>query len=361
MSLLQGYDPVKVKEALQNDDFEDRERFKTPGEYLVRLITVPYREEVIFYPALVHDEDTNSIEPAWRAVRVDPRRQGILDQLAVFERNLRQARGQKAESQFDRSKKWVFAGFNRADEEPVVRIFELNWTCMQRLEELAQLADLKDSTKLRHGPYFAWDAVITKKVDPSKSPRYGTSWSLDVYEAPFQSKIPISVHQKGISADDMESFFSDEELAAIKESSVDLAKETAALSDEEILEVLAKAPINLGFERNGTPVFQDKDSLAQKIEEIGLSQLPASERPALPANESPSISPEMDSKAEAAIPTESEVVEEPAAEEPVEEPAKTKVKKEESEVEEPAAEVVEEPAAEEKPKARKRRPSWTES
>ena len=136
------YNPEQVKKALYgNSSFEDHVTFKEPGEYLVRFVTAPYKVERIFYPTMVFDDEIQELKQAWKVIRRNPEEGCIIDELATYEHSLKAARSQRKSSALDPARRWFLAGFQRPDEPPVLKVFEIPYSILKRLYTLAEQTD----------------------------------------------------------------------------------------------------------------------------------------------------------------------------------------------------------------------------
>ena len=250
------------------------------GDNVHRVLFGPVKISLQYYPTLIEDETTGEMVQRMKVIRRG--NAGTpLDTLASLEKRIRTGRGeQNASSSLNPSNKWLYLVMEKnGDDYPSVKIAEYPYTVYKKLIELEAAVSTKDSSKLRHGLIFMWDAIITKNVDKSKGIRFGTSYDVQVDpENSFSGKVPVS-YLGASTAElgeklDLEKFFTEDEYAAIKAATIDLEKEGAPHTAEEIQQLLSDFPIYLGATNpDGSYRFPSIEQFQQQLEKMGIDFL----------------------------------------------------------------------------------------
>tara|TARA_R100000008_G_C3586267_1_gene172576 strand:+ start:3324 stop:4331 length:1008 start_codon:yes stop_codon:yes gene_type:complete len=292
------------------------------GDNVHRVLFGPVKISLQYYPTLVEDATTGEMVQRMKVIRRG--NAGTpLDTLSSLEKRIRTGRGeQNASSSLNPSNKWLYLVMDKNDEDyPSVKIAEYPYTVYKKLIELEAAVSTKDSSKLRHGLIFMWDAIITKNVDKSKGIRFGTSYDVTVDpENDFSGKVPVS-YLGASTAElgeklDLAKFFTEDEYAVIQAAELDLEKEGAPHTAEEVKQLLADFPIYLGATNpDGSYRFPSIEQFQEQLEKMGIDFLSGEAN--APQLESPKTDP-------VEIPT---TKAEPVAEEVTEE-APTKVDEE---------------------------------
>ena len=164
------------------------------GDNVHRVLFGPVKISLQYYPTLVEDPTTGEMVQRMKVIRRG--NAGTpLDTLSSLEKRIRTGRGeQNASSSLNPSNKWLYLVMDKNDEDyPSVKIAEYPYTVYKKLIELEAAVSIKDSSKLRNGLIFMWDAIITKSVDKAKGIRFGTSYDAQVDpENTFSGKVPVS-------------------------------------------------------------------------------------------------------------------------------------------------------------------------
>lgn len=306
------------------------------GDNVHRVLFGPVKISLQYYPTLVEDEMTGEMVQKMKVLR-RPTSGTPLDTLSSLEKRIRSQRGeQNAGSSLNPSTKWLYLVMDKNDSDyPAVKIVEYPYTVYKKLIELEAAHSVKDSSKLRHGLIFMWDAIITKSVDKSKGIRFGTSYDVTVDpENSFSGKVPVS-YLGASTADlgeklDLEKFFKSEEYEVIKASELDLEKEGEPHTQEEIKQLLADFPIYLGATNpDGSYRFPSIEKFQEQLGKMGIDFLSgegdqpklvgSTEKPAARKVEIPTSKAEPVADKVEVEEAEAEVVEETKAEEPAKE------------------------------------------
>jgi len=268
--------PQRLLDKVQGDNFE-RTRLEE-GENNHRILFGPVKVAQIYYPSLVKDPETQELKQKMKVI-TRPDSGSPLDSLASLDERIRRTRGEeRPRSSLRPSSKWLYLVIDKNSKEyPKVTIAEYPFTVYDQITKLEQSVSNKNPDKLRYGLIFMWDAIITKTVDKSKPKQYGTSYNVEVDpENPYAGKIPrgylgrtsAELAKHGVN---VEQFFTEEELKAIKDSDFDLEKIAAPDTWDQMLEKLNKFPIYLGAsDRGGHPRFPQLEEFVTQAQESNI-------------------------------------------------------------------------------------------
>jgi len=250
------------------------------GDNVHRVLFGPVKISLQYYPTLVEDETTGEMVQRMKVIRRGSAGTP-LDTLSSLEKRIRTGRGeQNASSSLNPSSKWLYLVMDKNDDDyPSVKIAEYPYTVYKKLIELEAAVSIKDSSKLRNGLIFMWDAIITKSVDKSKGIRFGTSYDAQVDpENTFSGKVPVS-YLGASTAElgeklDLEKFFTPEEYAVIQAAELDLEKEGAPHTAEEVKQLLTDFPIYLGATNpDGSYRFPSVEQFQEQLTKMGIDFL----------------------------------------------------------------------------------------
>jgi hypothetical protein len=288
---------IEKTSTLNADDFVT---ISKPGEYLHRVLAGGQSVESVFYPTLTFDEDDQNLKQVTKVLKRDSTNGSkILDWLAKIDLAIRKNNmsphidSKNVRSQFAPSKKWLYLIFDRANPDIVVKIAQYPWSVAKKLNELQAKLEISDPTKLRYGPTFVWDAIITHKYDPNKK---GPEWQKHSYEvevAPnskFNGVFPAIILDNRRYPNPMnaiknkEIVLKEEEWNAINNCSHNMDEILKPNSEEEILEQLTgKYPIYLEGTRDNVSIFPDPKALLSEMQESGYkAMISTMEHPQLP-------------------------------------------------------------------------------
>jgi len=270
--------PKEFKDQLFNL-FKDRVR-PSDGPNIHRILFGPVQIQTVFYPTREVDRETGELKSTKHAIVV-PRSGSIFDELAAMDKRIKFALGEKnPDSTFTPNQSFLYLVFNRAEAESIVRVGEYKYSVVKQFIEKEEAVSTKDKTKLMYGPIFSWDAIIDKKVDPSKPKKFGVKYEVSVNPeaCPLMGQIPIewlSLSIKEFFAHvERDVVFTDEEVEAIQSCEIDLHSVAKARSSEEILELLQKFPIDLNANTpEGKLVFPAPKEFLLRLEELSINYL----------------------------------------------------------------------------------------
>lgn len=268
--------PEDLKQDAQKGAYEEVVR-PVLGDNKYRFLYGPLKVKTVFYPSIYTDPNTNEVKSIRKGVNV-PDSGSIFDQLAALDKTIRASMGEeKPRSPFVPSTKFLYLGFNRAEPQVKVRIIEVKRTVMEGLIKLEDARSTRDSSKLRYGPIFSWDAIVTKSQDPNKPKEIGTKYSVQVdpESMPLSGQIPVE-WLKLSPADffgkvDKLKVFTEEELDIIHATDLDLREHGKSKSNEEIVADFQKFPIDFtAVNSDGSYVFPNPNEFMVKLKEMGI-------------------------------------------------------------------------------------------
>ena len=306
---------IKVGQGSSTDEIRNEEttgfvsigRFSDEGEYIHRALAGPKRKESIIYPTFYQDYETGALQETFNTITLVPGTRSILDKLAAIERKVQHNNGIERDdirAQFSRSYRYVWLILSRTQKDsegkPYLGPWEYPARISKKLTEYNCAVDTKDKTKLRYGLFYTFDHIVKKYYDQKVMKKTGgnkqfaTRYSIDIDPncTPMAGKLPIDLldaeYQKA-HADKINELltkvFTDEELELIEASEYDLDTLVKPVqSDEEIMEILEKFPINWNAkDPSGNDVFKYKEELFEEAQEFAGRLLENySDTPALP-------------------------------------------------------------------------------
>jgi len=248
------------------------------GENIHRVLFGPVKTSLLYYPTLVEDDD-GVMQQRMRVIKRPPTGCS-LDVLASLDRRIRASRGEKnSKSSLDPSTKWLYMVMDKgAEGYPRVQMIEYPYTVYKKLIELESAVATKDSSKLRHGLVFMWDAIITKSIDKSKGIQFGTSYDVTVDpDNKYTGKVPVSylgMPEEIKEKIEFNKFFTDAEYAAIQDCSIDLEQEGQPDDADLIAQKLAENPIYLGATNpDGSYRFPSVEKFQEQLDKLGIGYL----------------------------------------------------------------------------------------
>ena len=267
---------VVMSTLLERVDIKD-------GSNQHRVLAGPFLERRVYWPTLVEEE--GKMVSKMRSAIVPKEGSQIFDTLASIEREIRTEIGEEnPKSQFHPSNLYLYLIFDRADDEPVVRVGAYKWSVYQRLEEIQNEISTKDPSMLKNGLIFMYDVIIKKIVGDTKRRQFTTKYSVDPDSEnnKFMGQIPKELlkytadelHATLEENDLYKEIFTDEEMKAIKESTIDLEKATKPMSEEEIRNKLRENPIDLSAKNmQGMNYFPQTPRLMKVLNSMELKYL----------------------------------------------------------------------------------------
>jgi len=154
-------------------------RFKEFGEYHHRCLLGPKRRESVTYPTFKQEYETQQLVPSYHTIVLPPQSSGvktIVDTLAGIERKLASDHnaGKDVMPQFKRNTRYIYVVISRDltnGDKPWMGAWEYPSTVSKEITGFQAEVSTRDKSKLRFGPYWTWDVIITKKVDEELASR----------------------------------------------------------------------------------------------------------------------------------------------------------------------------------------------
>jgi len=272
-----------------------------PGKYLVRIIGDLNRLVSRFIPTVSIDAETGKSKAGWKVIRGEHL---LLDTIESADFQVRKEYFLKvavhqnqeiderkiewqARSRLASSKRWMIAAFDRADgDNPIVKRLAMPWKVWKGVTEKQTMEDPTKPGFLLNGPLYAFDVLINHTRDDDKpgNEAFKHDYSVEVVSRPFQGQFPISFLEEAPTAEVLNACFTPAEMQAMETTTVNLQKETAPHTEDEIRDIFRKYPINLGLMENGTPVFLYPDRLAQTLDDLEIPYVLPGGRVSIPAN-----------------------------------------------------------------------------
>lgn len=258
------------------------------GKVKVRLLAGPFIRKLVWYPTIARSNDTGLMEFSGRTFITDPNSvTHFFSPLAKAEKLLLKEAGRDNDSpKLNPHKTFLYVGIVRGQEKLQYSVIELKYTTQDALEKLEKAESQSQPGKLKWGPYFLYDLIIRKEVDPKKSKKAGTTYHLSIADEEFlftngiANQIPIGTSRPEVQAKYRElidkSFYPvDNEFSKTADGGNEafLAKVAEAEkvrtpnTDAEILQLLEQFPLNLFAVQDNKFVFCNPHKLFTQIQE----------------------------------------------------------------------------------------------
>jgi len=297
---------ITKKEAAQEEEQSSGliGRFKDLGEYRHRCLYGPKRRETVVYPTWRKNLETNEMMPSWNTVILPPSTSGfrsLFDSFSAIDKTIQSKKGldrSSISSPFNRTKRFIYIVLSRDIEvESGIWIgpWEYTTTVSKEIMKIQEEISTKDKTKLRFGPYWTYDIVINKYLDDelyrrTKSKQRSTRYSVSVDPESMNlaGKVPADIiddpsfaeNNPELVQDLYKACFTPDELEIISSYEHSLEDFVRPVTtNEEIMGILEKFPINLDATRETEPIFKFKDELKEEISKFGDRLLAEYETP----------------------------------------------------------------------------------
>jgi hypothetical protein len=253
---------------------------KKPNEYVHRVLGGGVAVETVYYPYRFENEDTGEEEVKWKVLKRSPTDGSkVLDAL------------HSADSQFRPDRKWLFLVIDKSDATPEIKVAQYPYTVAAKIVELENKRKIGEEKMLRYGPSFAWDCIINHKYDETKKgPSMSKhSYTVEVGSHEFDGVFPkeflnTTKHPNPLMElpqEVIDQMFSEEEWAAIQDSTVNLGDFAKPNSDEEINRILMDKPVYVNATRlnpvtsRKEPILNDHKAVAEILNKYGLKAITA--------------------------------------------------------------------------------------
>jgi hypothetical protein len=270
-------------------------RFKELGEYHHRCLLGPKRRESITYPTFRQDFETQQIVPSYNSIVLPPQSSGIrtiVDTLASLERKIAADHGASRDTmipQFKRTTRYIYVVLSRDltnGDKPWLGAWEYPSTISKDITNFQAEVSTRDKSKLRYGPYWTWDVIVTKKIDEELAAKTSNKQLTTRYTAQIDpecmvlaGKIPVEAVEDpdffdkhpDLLKDIYSKVFTPEEVELIDAYELEIDSLVNPIkSNEEIVKIFNDFPINLeAKDANGAAIFKYKDDLYEEITKLG--------------------------------------------------------------------------------------------
>ncbi len=275
-------------ESSDNPDIFRASAMKEHKKYRARLFAGPFTYRQVLYPTIAKD-DMGKPRFSMRAVvqQHDEKYNHFFSLIAKLEKELQAASGIKqTKARLRAGKTFFYIGLVRGDEKAEWTIIEFKFKMQQQLEAIEKQESTRAIGYLENGPYYLYDLILEKKVDPTKSKFTGTSYHVSIAdvrllaEQDIMDKIPIDtpfteihkkfgeVVEKAFTPADME-FFKTEEGSnkALDEKKKIVEEIREHWDDEKCYKLLEEFPLNLFAWSNNEYEFHEPVKLFGIIQE----------------------------------------------------------------------------------------------
>jgi len=259
-----------------------------PGRYIIHPMGKLKRWVRRWVPILKFNSQTGAAEPSFtlitgesnfleEIVKVDEesRFKYFIATQKMEGRQIDEERArEEARSRLSAISSWLLLAFDMADPEPVVKKINCTWTVWKGLRELQESPSATKPGMLMFGPIYAFQAMINHIRDDQKpgAEYMKHDYKVSIYDAPLRDQLPLSLLNERPSAEIINMCFSAEELAAIEQSDIDLDVDVKAVTNDDIVEIFKKTPLNLGaMDDKRLPFFMNPEALIPILEENQVS------------------------------------------------------------------------------------------
>lgn len=252
------------------------------GDNLFRFIQGPQKIKTIFFPTVIEQEEkgVKVFKPSFRALNF-LEKSPLIESIQEAEMTVRQGLGDESDISFSEKLNWFYLAINKNKGETIkVKPIKVPTTIKKFLTEIESKLDLQDPEYLLNGPFYLYDVLITKTVEPGKPARYGTKYTGAIYgNNKFSGMIPQEFLRK--SADELiqeiggwDKIFSEDEINAIEDCNINLEDVLKPNTELEIKEILQKYPINLlGRNSDGALIYPQDPEFGELLRSIGLNPI----------------------------------------------------------------------------------------
>lgn len=269
----------RANSAEAENPLEDQLKLQE-GQNLVRIIQGPSKIKTLFYASIKEQEEDGKkfFAPTYVPINFLDNG-GLVDSLYTIESTIRAELKEVKPNNAFRAKPnwWYFALDKKARGDFRVQPFKIGKGLKDRFVEIEEERDPEDPEFLLNGPFYLYDIIIKKTIEPGKPKQYGTSYGAEVYNNPYRSKIPadwLNASSEDIIAElgGYEKLFSEKEMEAIEACDFNLDDIIKSMTVMEIKEKLMKYPINLsGLKPNSADfMFPQVPEFKILVEELGL-------------------------------------------------------------------------------------------
>ncbi|HLD98246.1 MAG TPA: hypothetical protein VI815_02890 [Candidatus Nanoarchaeia archaeon] len=248
------------------------------GNNLLRIVQGPFKIKTVFYPSIKETEENNEKFYAPTLIALNFLESGgVVDTLFSIESIIRSGLGDKGEVGWKPQLRWWFFALNLQERgEKKVRAFKATKGIRDDIKSLEESLDPLDPTFLLNGPFFLYPILINKSVDPTKPKKFGTKYTVSVYDNQWKSQIPAdwlnATSEEIIDSLGVEKIFTEDEINAINSCEIDLDEIIKPMNELEIKEKLMKFPMNLkGLKVNSADFFYPQvPEFEEQIKTLGL-------------------------------------------------------------------------------------------
>ena len=229
------------------------------GDNTLRFVLGPAVKFNYWYPSFKENED-GIFEKRNRGVKSNPESKSILHEIYASEWNKLKSLGiEKKDANFliTRSKEYLYLAFDLKDELAVLRPIRIPYSVHQRIDQFIKETYTDAPQFLKNGLLFMFDVKITKTINKNiKERKFATKYTTDVYETYAPKKtLPVTLltnqanwlnivleQNEGLNIG-WETFFSEQQLAAIDNSEQDPETMYPYKTNQEVIEELKENPI----------------------------------------------------------------------------------------------------------------------
>lgn len=275
----------------------------SPGEYLHRVLGGGYAVYQVWYPTMYFDEESKAWRPSWRSLIIDPDETNVLTLLAAQDKKDLASFMGKADvrSRLDPTRRYWYAIFDQKDtyvylqkkqqnlltpeDSLQIQVAEYPFKVSKELVNLEETRDIRNPDKLRYGPIFTFDIIITHEYNANTpgAEFMKHDYRIEVDDAPLKGQLDASILDSNdplgdLTDDQKAAIFLPEQLELIEEYDFDNLKKAASpMSAKEIAEFLSKNPINLyARSKDGrTPIFANPENLLSTLKEFEIEAIPS--------------------------------------------------------------------------------------
>lgn len=262
-----GTSKTQRKDQIKSGFLDDQIKL-VDGSNVHRVISGPQGIKTFFYSTI--KEQDGKLDSSWQAINF--KEDGtLIDALITLEEKVRKGLGQKVHKVkgednadviqlgFNPRKNWFYLAFDLMDKtDPRVRAVKYPKTVKDAIYKLETKADPMKTDVLLNGPFYCYNLLIDKVIEPGKSRRFGTSYETGIYgDNEFKSMIPVGYLTEEPSdvieaLGGMDVVFTEAMIQAIEECNLDLESELKPKTSAEIQKILEENPINIFGVRSNT-------------------------------------------------------------------------------------------------------------